>query len=101
MSIILYDATTPGGQLMAKTAASLLHAIDDLKHLKDLMDEVGNRTNPFNASNFLAANNDRFAINSANTQAAYDQVAALNGAFQTLLTTDGNLSRLTSLYQAD
>lgn len=101
MGVIAYDASTAGGQLMAKTVASLIHTIDDLKHLKGLMDQVGNKTSPFAASNFQAANNDRFAIANADCQAAFDQVNALNTAFQALLATDGNASRLDSLYQAD
>lgn len=101
MGVIAYDASTAGGQLMAKTVASLIHTIDDLKHLQDLMVEVGNATDPFSATNFQAANNDRFAIAPADCQTAYDQVATLNTAFQTLLATDGNEARLASLYQAD
>jgi hypothetical protein len=101
MTHLRYDASTPGGQLAASAAAKLLGAIEDFANLKGLCDQVGNMTNPFDAANFLAANNVVFAVHASDAQAFFDQVSALDAALTTLLATDGNAGRLYSLYQAD
>ncbi len=100
MSHLRYDASTPGGQLAATGAAKLLGAVEDFRNLKGLAVQVGNMTSPFAASNFESANNVVFAVNSADCQAFYDQIAALDAALTAMLAADGNEGRLYSLYQA-
>lgn len=100
MTHLRYDASTPGGQLAASAAAKLLDAINDFKNLKGMADEVGNMGGGFSATNFQSANNVVFAVNAADTQAFYDQIAAIDTALDTLLSSNGNEARIYDLYQA-
>ena len=101
MTHLRYDASTPGGQLAAEAAAKLLGAIEDFQNLKGLADQVGNMGGSFSATNFQSGNNVVFSVNAADTQAFYDQIAAIDAALSTMLATDGNEGRIYSLYQSD
>lgn len=98
---IRYDASTPGGQLVATASAKLLGAIEDFRNLKGMVDQVGNMGGSFSAANFQAGNNTVFSVNNADCQAFNDQVAAIDAALSAMLADDDNESRLYSLYQAD
>lgn len=101
MPHLRYSAITPGGQLAAGAAAKLLEAIEDFRNLKGMVDEVGNMGGSFSASNFEGANNVVVDVDPADTQAFYDQIAAIDSALTTMLATNGNEGRIYSLYQAD
>lgn len=80
MTHLRYDAGTPGGKLAAEAAAKLLSAIEDFQNLKGLADQVGNMTDPFDAQNFVSANNVVFDVNTEDCQGFFDQVTAINTA---------------------